>query len=122
MPGVRATRSAHPGGRRLGDLAGFYPVPVSSDQRPFERYQPPSEPSAAEPAPVEAFRCPNCGSTQFNPGFIDDTANGIVRWILGPIEFGLLGGLKRSGRQNRVIVSYRCTGCSRLELYAGEQT
>jgi DNA-directed RNA polymerase subunit RPC12/RpoP len=95
---------------------------MSTEPPPVTPYQPPSGPGSGEPSPVEAFRCPNCGSTQFNPGFVDDTANGIVRWIQGPIEWGLLGGLRRAGRQHRVIVSYRCTGCSRLELYAGEET
>lgn len=105
------------------------PIPADPSANPsanpasFEPYQPPSGPGRGEPKAIEAFACPNCGSTQFNPGFIDDaTGNASVRWFQGPIEYGLLGGIKRSGRPRRVIMSYRCTGCSRLELYAGEET
>lgn len=101
------------------DPYGFYPVPMSTEQPPFQPYQPPS--GGGDPTPVEAFRCPNCGSDQFNPGFIDDIGNEAVRWIQGPVEHGMLGGLRKMGRARRVVVSYRCAGCSRLELYAGEE-
>lgn len=101
---------------------GATPPGASTDPSSFEPYQPPHGPGRPETPTTEAFACPNCGSTQFNPGFIDDTTgNAAVRWFQGPVEYGLLGGIKRSGRTRRVIMSYRCTGCSRLELYAGDQ-
>lgn len=68
----------------------------------------------------EEFRCLRCGSTSCEEGFVDDTAQGRVRWIEGAVDFGLLGNTKKFGRTSRVVVAQRCTNCSRLELVAGE--
>ena len=70
---------------------------------------------------TSGFTCPNCGSTSFEEGFIDDVLNGRVRWLRGAMEIGFLGNAKRSGQQ-RMILAWRCTTCSRLELYAGDET
>ncbi|MBE3000669.1 hypothetical protein IDM40_18465 [Nocardiopsis sp. HNM0947] len=60
-----------------------------------------------------------CGSTSFEEGFIDDVAQGAVRWISGSIEFGMLGFPKRGGdRDHRFISALCCTRCGVLTLRA----
>lgn len=62
--------------------------------------------------------CPRCGSAETEPGFIDDTVNGRVRWLAGPLNVGSFGNTKRIGRTRTPILASRCTGCDRLELFA----
>ncbi|WP_211349026.1 hypothetical protein [Nocardioides litoris] len=67
----------------------------------------------------DAYPCPRCGSTSFTPGFVDDTVSGRVRWLAGRFQRGLLGNAKGRGLGRGVpVLAYRCTGCSRLELFA----
>lgn len=65
----------------------------------------------------EPETCP-CGSTSFEDGFIEDVAQGKVRWVEGAIEFGLLGNTKRSFRNHRMVRAVRCTACGQLVLFA----
>lgn len=68
------------------------------------------------------FPCSRCGGNSFDEGFVDDATNGRVRWLEGPVEYGMLGNTKKFGRTQRMVVALRCTNCSRLELIAGEIT
>lgn len=67
-------------------------------------------------APV--MTCPRCGSSDFEPGFVDDAAQGRVRWFRGPMELGPMGNAKRTFRDRLPIVAARCRSCFRLELFA----
>jgi hypothetical protein len=69
--------------------------------------------------PSAPATCP-CGSTTFEQGFVDDAVNGRVRWFRGAMRLGIFGNARRSGLK-RTVLAMRCTACSRLELYAGEQ-
>lgn len=66
------------------------------------------------------FPCLRCGNTAHEEGFVDDTVNGRVRWILGAPEIGLFGNARRVGRPRGVISAWRCINCSRLEFTVGE--
>jgi hypothetical protein len=77
-------------------------------------------------APVTAgdqpFPCPRCGGLEFEPGFVDDTVQGRVRWLPGRFERGVFGNAKgRMTRRRHAVLAYRCTACDRLEMYVGEQ-
>lgn len=68
--------------------------------------------------------CSNCGGTTFEPGFIGDSgqsSQGFVRWIAGPLERGLFGGARRTGRKQTQVDAFRCTRCSRLELFGAQE-
>jgi hypothetical protein len=55
------------------------------------------------------------------PGFMLDTMYGgrmEGRWTPGPIETGLLGGVRIGERGAYSVIAYRCVDCGRLELYA----
>ncbi|MGN0062912.1 MAG: hypothetical protein ACI379_01615 [Nocardioides sp.] len=68
-------------------------------------------------------QCPWCGGTEYQEGFIDDVAQGRVRWLAGTFVRGLFGNAKsRSSLPQTVVTAYRCTTCNRLELVAGERT
>ena len=64
--------------------------------------------------------CPACGGGDFDEGFIDDMSvgNGRVRWLSGRFRQGFWGGAKgRGAGKGRPVLAYRCTACSRLELF-----
>jgi len=86
----------------------------------FPTYQPPvPEQQPAQEPPT--MRCPNCGGTAFDPGYVEDTGQGAVRWYNAEATPGLFGGLPRFGIDHFYVLAYRCQRCRRLELYAGEQ-
>ncbi|MEU6894596.1 hypothetical protein ABZ934_22820 [Streptomyces sp. NPDC046557] len=67
------------------------------------------------------MRCTFCGAGAIEPGFVEDAgqgAPGYARWIAGPLERGLFGWPKRSGRARRRIDAWRCPQCGHLELFA----
>ncbi|MEO9322702.1 hypothetical protein ABFT23_04375 [Nocardioides sp. C4-1] len=68
--------------------------------------------------PDEPFPCPRCGSFGFEPGFVDDDRQGRIRWIAGKLERGPMGNARKLGLRKTSVIAYRCTTCSRLELYA----
>ena len=62
-----------------------------------------------------------CGA-QMREGFILDSVEGFsgdgpAIWYAGKPEYGLLG-VQLSKRENYPVQAFRCTDCSRLELYA----
>lgn len=73
-------------------------------------------------AEVGDIRCTQCGATELEPGFIEDTAevsSGYTRWVEGPLKIGgFSGAAKRRGRSRRPVHAYRCTQCDHLELFA----
>ena len=82
--------------------------------------------AAAEPAPTRrtghaAPACPNCGSHDWEDGFVEGTGDSLVRYYVGPRASGLFG-VKRFGLERRTVVARRCLTCSRLDLFAGEIT
>ncbi|MEU5883355.1 hypothetical protein [Spirillospora sp. NPDC047279] len=67
--------------------------------------------------------CTQCGSPGLEPGFIEDSgesSRGYARWIAGPLQRGIFGGVKRMGKQRWRVDAFRCTRCAHLELFAGE--
>jgi hypothetical protein len=70
---------------------------------------------------MSSMTCSQCGSTELEPGFLEDLGQGAwghVRWIAGPLERGIFGGAKRMGRPRREVAVYRCLQCAHLELFA----
>ncbi|WP_340537316.1 hypothetical protein [Nocardioides sp. GXZ039] len=66
-----------------------------------------------------AYPCPNCGSTTYQEGWVDDDRQGRVRWIAGQLRRSAFGNAKGRVRNAKLsVIAYRCTHCSRLELYA----
>ncbi|GAA1164565.1 hypothetical protein [Nocardioides aquiterrae] len=64
--------------------------------------------------------CTACRSVAVEPGFFEDRGEGslgYVRWIAGPLQRGIFGGAKRTGKQRHAVGAYRCTVCGHLELY-----
>lgn len=68
--------------------------------------------------PGEELACLRCGTAPLQPGFIEDQAQGKVRWFDGPLEFGPLGGVRRFGIETYYIAAGRCSNCHHLELFA----
>lgn len=84
---------------------------MSSSEPPFAAQRFPDPPSPEE-------RCVHCEGS-LSPGFLEDSgqsAPGSVRWIPGPLERGLLGGVKRFGKDRYDVDALRCDTCGRLEL------
>lgn len=74
----------------------------------------------AETSAPHTMTCPFCGGTEYEPGFVDDVAQGRIRWLAGKLEHGMFGNAKNRTRLPQApVLAYRCTGCSRLELFAG---
>lgn len=72
------------------------------------------------PPPAAAPHCTHCGSTDMEPGFLDDSgegSRGYLRWIVGPLELGALGRAKRMGKQRFAVMTFRCRACAHLELF-----
>ncbi len=91
-----------------------------SDEMPSESY-PTYEPAASAPP---GTTCPACGGETFEEGFLEDTGEsgkGRVRWIVGPLELGPLGGTKRFGRTRLELTGRRCGSCGRVDLFANGQ-
>lgn len=61
--------------------------------------------------------CPACGGRAYEEGFVEGTSDSLVRYYASPREDGLFG-VKRFGLERRAVLARRCTGCSRLDLYA----
>lgn len=64
--------------------------------------------------------CSSCGSTNLDPGFIEDGGDhsrGYARWIAGRLERGPFGGARRMGKQRWEIEAYRCAQCGHLDLW-----
>lgn len=80
---------------------------------------PPSVPATT--ADHAVVPCPICGSTKRQDGFVEGTADSLVRYYAGPRVSGIFG-VKRFGVERRTVLARRCLGCSRLELFAGEVT
>ncbi len=70
---------------------------------------------------TQPIACLRCGSTQLADGFIDDTVQGRVRWLAGPIEVSMFGNTHRMGRDRSLIRALRCTACGHLELFATDE-
>lgn len=70
---------------------------------------------------MTTLTCP-CGSTWFEEGFIDDVAQGKVRWVAGEINVGLFGHAQRSGREHRFIRALCCTECGMLMMSAARDS
>jgi hypothetical protein len=68
--------------------------------------------------------CSACQSTTLEDGFLEDAgqgSGGFGRWIPGALELGLLGGAKKAGKPRYAIHATRCSACSHLDLWTGEQ-
>ncbi len=69
--------------------------------------------------------CSKCGGGMIR-GFIFDRGDYNFKqqqvWVEGEPESSFWSGLKTSGRDARTVDAYRCTGCSRLEFFAGGTT
>lgn len=67
--------------------------------------------------------CSSCGNETLEPGFLMDagqSSQGAVRWVQGTLERGIFGGAKLWGRPKTEVETWRCTSCSKLELYAAD--
>ncbi|MFI6511677.1 hypothetical protein ACIBCT_29080 [Streptosporangium sp. NPDC050855] len=67
------------------------------------------------------MRCTQCDGTDLEPGFVEDGgehSHGYARWIAGPLERGIFGGVKRFGKTRWDVEAFRCTRCFHLELFA----
>jgi hypothetical protein len=88
--------------------------------------QPKSNPATLGPARVRAMAvksCSSCGCETLEPGFLlDYGGRGYTRWIRGALERGVFGGAKLMGKERWDVEAYRCTACSKLELYVTEPT
>jgi predicted nucleic-acid-binding Zn-ribbon protein len=68
-------------------------------------------------APV---KCPKCGD-EMEEGFVVDHGYGqnyVAQWVAGKPEFGVFGGTKVWGKQQRPIRTFCCAKCGYLESYA----
>jgi predicted RNA-binding Zn-ribbon protein involved in translation (DUF1610 family) len=65
--------------------------------------------------------CPKCGATM-EEGFVPDCRRGSYsspsQWVEGVPERSLLFGVKRGGKRNLTIATFRCSRCGYLESYA----
>ena len=63
--------------------------------------------------------CSSCGNEILEPGWIVDARQGMEnKWVRGAMERGIFGGPKQAFKEKWEIAAYRCTRCSKLELYA----
>lgn len=63
--------------------------------------------------------CSSCGNETLEPGWIVDARQGMEnKWVRGAMERGIFGGPKQAFKDKWEIEAYRCTRCSKLELYA----
>jgi hypothetical protein len=66
--------------------------------------------------------CPKCHA-RMERGFLLDHAHGAVaepEWAEGRIEKSFWTGVKTSGRERRLVETFRCESCGYLESYARE--
>ncbi|GAB2581003.1 hypothetical protein [Microlunatus antarcticus] len=96
---------------------------MTSDEFPLYGDQAAAEPRAGhEPlAGHAAPPCPNCGSNEFQDGFVEGTSDSLVRYYASQRESGFFG-VKRFGLERRAVIARRCLRCDRLDLFAGEVT
>jgi len=70
------------------------------------------------------MECTKCGSAM-EEGYMIDKSQAAVRparWVEGPPEPALMGGLRTSGKACFLAVTFRCVKCGYLESYATEPT
>jgi hypothetical protein len=71
---------------------------------------------------VNAPSCAKCGSTM-EEGYLPDRGHRASyahpsQWVAGAPERSIWFGVKRGGRRNRPVATFRCTRCGYLESYA----
>ena len=66
--------------------------------------------------PDVSIVCPKCDAAMKEGYILDEGA--VTKWVDGPPEYGLLGGLKVFGHEMHKVKAYRCVKCNYLELYA----
>lgn len=68
-----------------------------------------------------ALHCPKC-SSDMQEGFIPDAISTIsykpVVWVSDKRETSPWTGVRMTGKQQKLIKAFRCTGCGYLEMYA----
>lgn len=67
-------------------------------------------------------KCSGCGSDQQEHGFLYDTSEGASScWVKADVGEAIWKvGLRISGRDSRIVHSFRCSRCGKLELFADE--
>jgi hypothetical protein len=73
----------------------------------------------------QEIACSSCGGRMLI-GFIVDRGDYASKaqqaWVEGRPESSFWTGLKTSERDVRNVYAFRCSGCGRLEFFAGEST
>ncbi len=69
-------------------------------------------------------KCPKCGGSVFEPGFLFDRGDGnyasVSQWVAGiPVKYRWTG-LHLDGCAKLDVITFRCQGCGFLESYARE--